>query len=361
MWNTRSSYPINAMRKIKFLLMLILIPIIVVGIITVRNNSKITNTVRAVGDLTVTYWGVPLGAPVFNVTNMAPGDPAETQIIDVNNGGTVPRFVAVKAIKTSPDDPTNPLEGVLHLTLDEDGTNKFNGTLENFFTQSETTNGFQLSVVNPNQTKHYTFTVDFPSAAGNDYQTKSVVFDITFGIITGENVVINEVYYKVDSTYGLDSPKESRDANGKKKGINDEWIELYNPTDHDISLKNWTFTDNSGAAVKINANKIIKAGGFALVSKDADPWRFWNENTDAVKIELGSQIGDGLDNLGDRIILRNSSGTEVDKVSWGTDKAAFDPSVPDVSLGSSIERLAPGFDTDSSTDWTDRFPPTPGN
>ena len=39
-------------------------------------------------------------------------------------------------------------------------------------------------------------------------------------------------------------------------GQNNEWIEIYNPTDEDVSLKNWTLMDNSGLVTTIHANKI---------------------------------------------------------------------------------------------------------
>ncbi|OGY21614.1 MAG: hypothetical protein A3F04_00585 [Candidatus Chisholmbacteria bacterium RIFCSPHIGHO2_12_FULL_49_9] len=149
-------------------------------------------------------------------------------------------------------------------------------------------------------------------------------------------------------------------CNGKKLGLNDEWIEIYNPTDHAISLKNWRLRDNSGSDTVINANKSVPAFGFALISKDARPWSFWNENPLAKKIELGRQIGDGLDNDGDHVYLKKPDGTVVDAVGWGDDTAVWNPAVPLVALGSSIERLVPGFDFDLVSDWDEQAPPTPG-
>lgn len=139
----------------------------------------------------------------------------------------------------------------------------------------------------------------------------------------------------------------------KNKRFKFQWIELYNPTDHDISLKNWTITDNSGRPTVIRANKKIKAGGFALLSKDASLWKYWNEPKSALKVELGKIIGNGMDASGDLLILKNN-GVEADRMSWGG-------TIPTVPPGHSTERLVPGFDTDVFTDWLDRFPPTPGN
>lgn len=49
-------------------------------------------------------------------------------------------------------------------------------------------------------------------------------------------------------------------------------------------------------------------------------------------------------------------------MSWGTDLSGFTPPAanPVVPLGSSTERLAPGFDTDQASDFSAKNPPTPG-
>ncbi len=141
---------------------------------------------------------------------------------------------------------------------------------------------------------------------------------------------------------------------------NDEWVELYNPTDGDIPLKNWKLVDNSGKEIVIKSNKSIKAGGFALISKSASTWRFWQEPK-TLKIELGKIIGDGLDNGGDHLFLKNPQGEMVDGVGWGSDIAVWNPALTKVSQGNSDGRVEPGKDTDSILDWMEEDPPTPGS
>ena len=127
-----------------------------------------------------------------------------------------------------------------------------------------------------------------------------------------------------------------------------------------MSLKDWTIEDNSGLVTIIHANKIVPAGGFALISKSASTWRFWDEDKDAIKVELGSQIGDGLDNSGDRLILRDNNGIFIDSLSYGDDVSQFDPSVPLVPIGFSFERKTPGLDSDVAGNFEEIDPPTPG-
>lgn len=93
----------------------------------------------------------------------------------------------------------------------------------------------------------------------------------------------------------------------------DEWVELYNPTDNDVSLKDWTLTDNSGIAVAIHANKTIAAKGFVVIAKDHS---FFHK-TEIDIIETGHDFGDGLDDTGDTVILNDATGIEVDRKSWG--------------------------------------------
>ncbi len=318
------------------------------------------DTVRAFGDLLVDFH-VPLGDPIFVVNNMAPGD-SEDRNVDVTNSGTVPRFISVKGIRTGGTGADPKIESVLDIVITNGspiyGTGSPTGskTLLNFFQDSAAPNGIMLNILNSGDSKTYNFNVTFPTSAGNPFQDKSVIFDLTFGIITGENLVINEVFYNVDSAHGFKPPKE-------KDLLKFQWVELYNPTDQEISLKNWTITDASGNSTIVHPNKKINAGGFAVLSKDASLWKYWDEPKSVLKVELGKYVGDGLGLGGDLLILKNKQGVEVDRMSWGTDTSGFTPpgTNPVVPVGHSTERLVPGFDTNAASDWLDRNPPTPGN
>lgn len=415
------------------------------------NVFKHIDTVRAFGNLVVDFH-VPVNDPIFTISNGKPGDVYGPKPIDVTNNGTTPVSVAVKGVRTGGIGTSPLLESVLEIVINN-GTNDIYGgsngtkTLGQFFTDSSTTNGIPLGVFAPTDHETFTITVTFPTSANNIFQAKSVIFDLSFGNITSDHLVINEVYYQVDSKHGLDSPKDRGiiSVNGTKVvisgngagsnnsvtltqsqvckilqtsqtssvtninlngstggnqisgstgvanailsgsvssvvnvtinggsnnssgcgqilGQDDEWVELFNPTDHAISLKNYSLTDNSGKVTKINANKTIPAGGFALLSKSASTWTSWTVPGNILKVELGSLIGDGLDNSGDHLILKNPANTEIDRMSWGSDTSGFIPPAVNglVPLGDSTGRIVKGFDTDLVSDWQDNNPPTPG-
>lgn len=324
-----------------------------------------SSTVQAFGDLLVDFH-VPLGDPIFTLTNMKPGD-SESRPIDVSNNGTVDRFIAIRGIRTGGVGSDPKIETVLDVVISDGVTPLYgNGsptgpkTMFDFFSDSSAANGIPLNIIDDGDGKTYNFLVNFPDSADNQFQAKSVLADISFGIITGENLVVNEVFYNVDDSHGLKDKKEKDIIKTRQKF---QWIEIYNPTDSDISLKNWSINNESGRFILIHPNKKIRAGGFALISKDGSVWKYWNNPRDALKVEIGNYLGQGMDINGDVLILKNSSGVEVDRMSWGDNTSGFTPPGvnPKVDPGHSTERQVPGFDTNVAFDWLDQNPPTPGN
>jgi predicted ribosomally synthesized peptide with SipW-like signal peptide len=173
-----------------------------------------------------------------------------------------------------------------------------------------------------------------------------------------QHLVINEVYYDTGTRTFNDKNTSKVEGEGKN-----EWIEIYNPTDTAVSLKNWTLTENSGVEYKITENVSIPAKGFALISHDNDTWKFWGEfeGENIVTINLGGKVDNGwLNNDGDVVILRDGQGTVIDQMCYGTNKTIYNPASPDAPQGQSLERNPKGFDSDKGLDFVIRPMPTPG-
>ncbi|MFC1853307.1 lamin tail domain-containing protein [candidate division CSSED10-310 bacterium] len=108
----------------------------------------------------------------------------------------------------------------------------------------------------------------------------------------------------------------------------DEFIEIYNPLQTAVDVSAWTVAyaaktqnPNSSAVTYYTfpASTSLAAGSYYLIACDDDPTVF------GVAAD-GIGIGQGLGNSGGHIVLRNSSGTIIDKVGYGA--ASYPESAP---------------------------------
>lgn len=182
---------------------------------------------------------------------------------------------------------------------------------------------------------------------------ESHIINVTAKIESGiaNHIVINEVYYDTGTR---------RSGNKTEEEGKNEWIELYNPTDNTVNLKDWSITDNSGTIRTISGNRRLRPGQFAVIAKSSETFNFWNIPRGALKIRLREEIGNGLDNQGDGVILFDPLGNKIDGVSYGEDITELNPSVPGVPEGHSLARSPKGFDTDRASDWYELTEPNPG-
>lgn len=207
-----------------------------------------------------------------------------------------------------------------------------------------TSHSVDLSGLIPNTLYH--FRVKSKDVLGNE----AISGDYTFttlpdGAEPEGHIVINEVYYDVDCDHGAESTNE--------------WIELYNPTNQAVDLSGFVISDNSSSDVL--GSYSIPAHSYAVITPNSSTWSFWPDiPAGATKIVLGSYIGNGLGNSGDRVILKNTAADVVDQMGYGTDTAVWSPACPDVSEGHSLARSPAGFDTDSPSDFVDLATPNPG-
>ncbi|MGB3457791.1 MAG: NosD domain-containing protein, partial [Halobacteriota archaeon] len=195
-----------------------------------------------------------------------------------------------------------------------------------------------------------------------DNATDSATADVT--VLELDIVVISEVFYDESGT----------------KDIN-EFCELYNPTDSDIDIGNWTLKafDQTGV-LKTNTtfpdDAIITAHKYYLIGEKAplnsSDWGGAAISPDCLR--GGSDWQNGPD---DYLRLENSRGNYIDGVRWGHKDGNNPPAIPDVpdnntapdvTAGKSIERkpldggYAPCQDTDNNAlDFVVQDTPTPKN
>ncbi len=108
-------------------------------------------------------------------------------------------------------------------------------------------------------------------------------------------------------------------------------IVLYNTERRtSVDVSGWKIADNSGIIVTLPANTVIKR---------------------AHKLTITPLLSNGLDYAGDRLILQNSSGQNIDTLSWGADTSQFNPSIQGMTAGTKAKRLPVRTDTNTANDW----------
>ena len=125
----------------------------------------------------------------------------------------------------------------------------------------------------------------------------------------------------------------------ERSGINEEFVELYNPASDSINLENWSIAYKSKTGSKwytkivFSENHIIPAYGFFLWGGDS-----LNIQADVVEENMKSL---GLSNSGGHIALLDSGGQTVDLVAWeGGDSPEGSGDAGKTGDGGSLERKA---------------------
>lgn len=161
------------------------------------------------------------------------------------------------------------------------------------------------------------------------------------------HLVINKVYYDVDEKHGAE--------------IDNEWVEIYNPTKKDIDISGFTIMDNYSDNI-IASTYYIPAEGFVIVTANESTWNFWDIPAEVTKIVLeDGSIGNGLDDAADMLVLKDKEGNIIDQMNWGAPNLTWDnwnidlwsPGALDVPEGHILGRKYLGFDMDKSTDFKD--------
>lgn len=143
--------------------------VILIGIYAFVNNTRAAFASN--GGFEITYLNNPINGPIFEITNMLPGDCFERTIVAKNNGE---KPIGLK-VKTQNVIDNNNLSTQMSFEIKSGADTYFDSTLNNFF-GTETT----LGDLNKNQQKTYTFTACFKENAGNEFQNTSVKFDLIF-------------------------------------------------------------------------------------------------------------------------------------------------------------------------------------
>jgi hypothetical protein len=157
-----------------------------------------------------------------------------------------------------------------------------------------------------------------------------------------------------------------------------EWIEIYNSGDYTASLGAYKIGDEETngqgeGMMQFPADALLIPGGVAVIANQAlvfsntygfDPdFEMFDSDPSVPQMIHYRAWAGGSINLsdgGDEVIILDTNNQIMDAISWGNSKWAFDPSIPLVIEGHSLERNPANKDTNSATDWVDQPMPEPG-
>jgi len=149
-------------------------------------------------------------------------------------------------------------------------------------------------------------------------------------VIPGKSstVVINEINY--DSSPGFNP---------------EDWVEVYNNIQSDISLAGWTLKDAYDSHIfQFNVNTVLKGGSFLVICRDTTAFKSFFENDVNVVGNVDFKFG----NSGDIVRIFDDSNNLVDSVYY-ENKAPWP--IGAAGNGATLELLNPDYDNSQVESW----------
>lgn len=150
-----------------------------------------------------------------------------------------------------------------------------------------------------------------------------------------------------------------------------EWVEIYNQTNVDLDISGWEICDNLSCDTIPAGTPVIPQMGYGVIVHSPNVFSAtgtapWYLPAGVIEIVLNDNIGNGLSNAADMLVLKRPDGVIVDQMNWGSpgtgwtnyNTDVWDPGVLAAAEGNLLARVPSGFDTDRPSDWTELTPPS---
>ena len=157
-----------------------------------------------------------------------------------------------------------------------------------------------------------------------------------------------------------------------------EWMEIYNFSGQTIDLSTFKIGDEETQGVnegmfQFPPGSTMTDGEVVIIANQASVFTAtYGFHPDYELVDTDPTVPDmieyaawasgniSLSNTGDEVLLLDGGDNLIDAVSWGSSNWAFDPPIPGIAEGHSIERVPADQDNDDNTDWQDQPDPHPG-
>ena len=209
-----------------------------------------------------------------------------------------------------------------------------------------------------------------PGGSSYQYVSNSMVINISGGItitneasvlslIGGTNLVFN--LNTIQTTNGPTNLVLSEVFPGATPS--QSWFEIFNPTANPIALDGWSIRDARPGITEALPSFTLQPGQFLVVSTSTNNFLAAYPSFTNSVVEVTNNFNSlGLNRYADGLFLIDSNNVTVDKISWGFDTSAFNPSVPYVtSTSASMARVPANVNSRTAQDWVQQNVPDPGS
>jgi len=196
-----------------------------------------------------------------------------TKTLNLKNSSPETREMALRGTRKSAI--TN-LEKVMQISIVKGATVIWAGSVEDFYDQDK----IGMGIFAPGVDSDYNFTVSMSSAAGDEYQNKETVFDLTLGfwgepistVNPSSGIFLNEVFANPDS--------------------GTEWVEIYNANNYPVSLAGWQFDDIAADGQSPEDMGTINIPALGLAVFEINSASYLNNDGDSARLinEKGIQV-----------------------------------------------------------------------
>ncbi|MFC2143503.1 lamin tail domain-containing protein [Candidatus Aenigmatarchaeota archaeon] len=130
----------------------------------------------------------------------------------------------------------------------------------------------------------------------------------------------------------------------------EEWVEIYNPTENGVDLTGWKIYDNSASPWGFDEGVVINPNDYLIIARDLVAF----QNLYDCDPDFDS-FTKALHNDGDQLILKDDENQEIDFVAWENYVENWDINAD----GGYVIKRTEWYDTDTFDDWESNQDPVP--